>query len=182
MLRAVGSLQQVLQIDLHLQIADPRSTVLALAAAATIAAFCSSLPLNCILGGLWAFPIPTACGSHHRLPLRIRLTHAAQSPACSVLCRPPAPPPPVSPSHLCLASSVTTIDPPSPSHLRLVSSVPDAEASCSVEELHDSGGPATAGELRPRQRPPSPPPHGDATASSRPRTAAQPSSASTYAR
>jgi hypothetical protein len=120
--------------------------------------FAAAPPLNRILRGFRAFPIPTACGP----------TIAGSASQCaSASPAPPAPPPrahpppprrpPASLLHpplrrpsaappACLllcprATSVPTLDPPSPSHLRLISSVPRVEVSCSAEELHDGGGP-----------------------------------------
>jgi hypothetical protein len=83
-------LQQVLQINLHLQNADPRSTIPAPAAAASIAAFCSSAPTQPHSRGVPGLPHPNGMRAPPspapppcahpppprrslRLPVRIRL-------------------------------------------------------------------------------------------------------------
>jgi hypothetical protein len=168
-------LQQMLQMDLHLQNADPRSTVAAPAAAATIPAFCSRPPLNRILGGCLSLPHPN--------DLR-----APPSPAPP----PPAHPPPLrrpplrrQPANLLRLPllcpslrrpSLRRSEPPPSRLLR-----PRRRG-----ELQRGGDPrrwrpTTTGELRPRRRPSSPP-HGGAAASLHPRTAMRPFSTLTSTR
>jgi hypothetical protein len=151
-------LQQVLQIDLHLQNADPRGTVPAPAAAASIAAFCSSAPAQPHSRGVRAFPIPTAAGSTVACSASSCASVSPASPA-----RQPAPPTAPPPGHPTAPPGHPTVP---PARLLMCPRAISASSPPSLcgGELQRGGAPrrwqaATVGKLRSWRRPPSPSSH-----------------------